>query len=104
MDEIKNPTEGVDAVIIFDNSGKLQMVVPDEFEISKGEDVKWLITPQNHVKVKFDTRTPLNWDEREETKEIVGVVTPNAKAGAYKYTVTDDFGNFIDPRIRVGRG
>jgi hypothetical protein len=103
MGEIKNPTEGVDAVIIFDKNGNLQMVVPEEFEIAKGEDVKWLITPQNQVKVKFDTRSPLNWDEREETKEVVGVVKPNAKAGSYKYTVSDDNGNFIDPRIRVGK-
>ncbi len=101
MKEIKNP-EDVDAVIVFNAAGDLLMVVPEEFEIGKNEPVKWVISPHNQATVSFGhTRSPLKWDDKGDSKAIVGDVKPNAKAGAYKYTVTDTKGNIIDPRMRV---
>ena len=102
MADIPNPTD-VDAVIVCDQNGNLVMIVPDEFEIGKGEDVRWAVEPDTDVELAFGFKnSPFSWDSKKNTgKAIEGTVRAGAKARSYKYTVTDANQNRIDPRLRI---
>jgi hypothetical protein len=103
MANIPNPTD-VDAVIVCDQNGDVVMVVPEEFEIYKDEDVKWVTAPPNQdVELTFGSKqgSPFNWDTKKSAGgNIDGRTLPHAKARAYKYSVTGG-NNTIDPRLRI---
>ena len=108
MTEIKNDTS-MDAVICFGEKN-VCMVFPEEFEVLPGQPVEWRIVPLNEVTVKFDANdSPVEWPEASSKDPNTGVVGPikgtikRDAQGIYKYSVTDELGNTIDPRVKVRR-
>lgn len=97
---------GPHCVIVHDDNGDLRMVVPEEVEALPGEVIQWVIVPSElPVEVAFDpgTGSPVNWpSDKGVDMDISGRVVRGA-IGHYKYTVTDDHGNKMDPRVRVKR-
>jgi len=105
MSTIANPKDK-HCVVLHDPRRKLKMIVPDTIEALQGEFVEWVVEPSNlQVTITFDpsTGTPLNWTQKKGVDgDFKGVVARGAK-GFYKYTVEDDLGNVIDPRMRIKR-
>jgi plastocyanin len=105
MGVIKNP-KGLHATILHGKNKNLKMVVPDEIEALPGEFVEWVVEPSNlQVTITFDSSTgsPFAWLQKKGPNGTHrGTVERNA-GGYYKYTVEDDNGNTMDPRVRVKR-
>jgi len=108
MKNIVNPT-GVDGIIVIDKFGVFKIIVPDEMVKEPGEAVKWWIVPPRNVTLAFKPKkSPFEWESEHSAPsggvEITGTIRTDAVMGeCYSYTVTDEDGNTIDPRIRIGK-
>lgn len=95
--------EDADAVVLFDGNGAIWGVFPDYFEKNRGDRVKLVMAPPRKATVSFDSvASPIDWDPQlGSNSKNEGRVKLRANVDVYKYTVEDEKGNKIDPRMRV---